>query len=274
MVWRARTRGRSRARQRLSLSQADATEHERRCPGPVGTCSDAELADHIRQHIAASCLHGEGSCKLWARLRFAGVRVSPRRVRRVMRANGLLVPVYRSVKETPPNTPQPRSIVTTRNPSLPAGSCRMPATAAPIDRYMPCIRAFLQLAGSSINLVTASPVMPGGSLWVQWASCATASFMPFSRTMARHGALSCSFSACCHRVCADVISGLLRPLRWACRAARAAGRCSRFFSASRRRCAAGFRGPRGRPRAAATPLGGFAGRRCRRFRPRGSGGCR
>jgi hypothetical protein len=35
---------------------------------------------------------------------------------------------------------------------------------------------------------------------------------PNSRTMARHGALGCSFSACCHRVCADVISGLLRPL--------------------------------------------------------------
>src|SRR3974377_1788350 len=27
-------------------------------PGPVGACSDAELAEHIRQHIAASRLHG------------------------------------------------------------------------------------------------------------------------------------------------------------------------------------------------------------------------
>ena len=59
-------------------------------PGPVGACSDAELAEHIRQHIAASRLHGEGYRKLWARLRFAGVRTSPRRVRRVMRENGLL----------------------------------------------------------------------------------------------------------------------------------------------------------------------------------------
>ena len=63
-----------------------------RRPGPVGACSDAELADHIRQHIAASRLHGEGYRKLWARLRFAGVRASPRRVRRVMRENGLLAP--------------------------------------------------------------------------------------------------------------------------------------------------------------------------------------
>ena len=60
--------------------------------GPVGACSDAELAEHIRQHIAASRLHGEGYRKLWARLRFAGVRTSPRRVRRVMRENGLLAP--------------------------------------------------------------------------------------------------------------------------------------------------------------------------------------
>ena len=33
--------------------------------GPVGACSDAELADHIRQQIAASRLHGEGYRKLW-----------------------------------------------------------------------------------------------------------------------------------------------------------------------------------------------------------------
>jgi hypothetical protein len=32
-------------------------------------------------------------CKLWARLRFAGVRTSLRRVRRVMRENGLLAPL-------------------------------------------------------------------------------------------------------------------------------------------------------------------------------------
>jgi hypothetical protein len=44
------------------------------------------------RHIAASRLHGEGYRKLWARLRFAGVRASPRRVRRVMRENGLLAP--------------------------------------------------------------------------------------------------------------------------------------------------------------------------------------
>src|ERR1700746_3253252 len=71
-------------------------------PGPVGACSDAELAEHIRQHIADSRLHGEGYRKLWARLRFAGVRTSPRRVRRVMRENGLLAPHRVGRTETKP----------------------------------------------------------------------------------------------------------------------------------------------------------------------------
>ena len=63
-----------------------------RRPGPVGACSDAALTEHIRRQIAGSRLHGEGYRKIWARLRFAGVRASPRRVRRVMRENGLLAP--------------------------------------------------------------------------------------------------------------------------------------------------------------------------------------
>src|ERR1700692_890776 len=75
----------SRASVYRSLKETPPNTIARR-PGPVGACSDAELAQHIRQHIAASRLHGEGGYrKLWARLRFAGVRTSPRRVRRVMR---------------------------------------------------------------------------------------------------------------------------------------------------------------------------------------------
>ena len=74
-----------------SLKETQPNTISRR-PGPVGACSDAELAGHIRQQIVASRLHGERYRKLWARLRFAGVRASPRRVRRVMRQNGLLAP--------------------------------------------------------------------------------------------------------------------------------------------------------------------------------------
>ena len=65
----------------------------RRRPGPIGPCPDADLADHIRQEIEASDFHGEGYRKLWARLRVAGVRSSPRRVRRVMGRTACLRPI-------------------------------------------------------------------------------------------------------------------------------------------------------------------------------------
>jgi len=79
-------------------SRAGAPEDTPRCrPGPIGACPDAELADHIRRLIGESGFHGEGYRKLWARLRVAGVRTSPRRVRRVMGEQGLLAP-HRAVQ--------------------------------------------------------------------------------------------------------------------------------------------------------------------------------
>src|SRR5208282_4360865 len=63
-----------------------------RRPGPVGACSDAELTEHIRREITGFGFHGEGYRKIWARLRVAGIRTSPRRVRRVMGEHGLLAP--------------------------------------------------------------------------------------------------------------------------------------------------------------------------------------
>ena len=92
----------SRASAYRALKETQPNTPPRR-PGPVGACSDAELADHIRRQIAASRLHGEGYRKLWARLRFAGVRASPRRVRRVMRENGLLAPHRVGRTETKPH---------------------------------------------------------------------------------------------------------------------------------------------------------------------------
>jgi transposase InsO family protein len=51
---------------------------------------DATLATAIRTLLRDSPFHGEGYRKVWARLRAAGIRTSPRRVLRVMRENGLL----------------------------------------------------------------------------------------------------------------------------------------------------------------------------------------
>jgi transposase InsO family protein len=58
----------------------------------VGPCDDATLLEHIRKAISGSRFTGEGYRKIWARLRFAGIRSSPGRVRRLMRENGLLAP--------------------------------------------------------------------------------------------------------------------------------------------------------------------------------------
>lgn len=70
-------------------------EHERparRRPGPVGACPDGELARAIEWEIAASPWHGEGYRKIWARLRFRGIRAGRDRVLRVMREHHLLSP--------------------------------------------------------------------------------------------------------------------------------------------------------------------------------------
>src|SRR3954468_13070266 len=58
---------------------------DRRRPGPIGAMADEELVRAIRRLLQDSPFHGEGYRKLWARLRFAGIRTSRRRVLRLMR---------------------------------------------------------------------------------------------------------------------------------------------------------------------------------------------
>jgi len=60
--------------------------------GPLGPCADDELVDHIQRILEASPFPGEGYRKVWARLRHKGIRTSPRRVLRLMRAHHLLAP--------------------------------------------------------------------------------------------------------------------------------------------------------------------------------------
>src|SRR5438477_7719870 len=76
------------ARQHLSLSQRDAAEHER--PSPWSGRRMFGRGTGRSYPPANRCLppSRRGYRKLWARLRFAGIRASPRRVRRVMRENG------------------------------------------------------------------------------------------------------------------------------------------------------------------------------------------
>ena len=67
-------------------------QRPKRRPGPQGPCSDDELVEKIKSVLKDSPFHGEGYRKVWARLRFMGIRTSKRRVLRLMREHGLLAP--------------------------------------------------------------------------------------------------------------------------------------------------------------------------------------
>jgi len=60
--------------------------------GPKTEWNDEALLERIREVLRDSPFHGEGHRKAWARLRFKDVRTSRRRVLRLMREAGLLVP--------------------------------------------------------------------------------------------------------------------------------------------------------------------------------------
>ena len=92
-----RVYGLSRVTRIWGVSRATVYRHRhpaaavaRKRPGPLGSMVDEGLVAAIRQLLADSPFHGEGHRKLWARLRFAGIRTSRRRVLRLMREHGLL----------------------------------------------------------------------------------------------------------------------------------------------------------------------------------------
>src|SRR5688572_18766075 len=66
-----------------------------RRPGALGPGTDEELVGQIRTVLQASPFYGEGYRQVWARWRSAGIRTSPRRVLRLMRAYELLAPQRR-----------------------------------------------------------------------------------------------------------------------------------------------------------------------------------
>ena len=81
--------GLSRASVYRDLQPASPAPPVRRRPGPQGPMPDAELVEEIRQVITDSPCYGEGHRKLWARLRYRGIRTSKARVLRLMREYGL-----------------------------------------------------------------------------------------------------------------------------------------------------------------------------------------
>ena len=79
------------ARATVYRHRSPAAAQPRR-PGPVGPMLDDELMGAIRDLLARGPFHGEGYRKIWARLRFAGIRTSKRRVLRLTREHGLQAP--------------------------------------------------------------------------------------------------------------------------------------------------------------------------------------
>jgi putative transposase len=94
----ARAYGPQRVARSWGVSRATVYRHRRRRPvaggrrrpGPLGAMADEDLVREIRKLLTDSPFHGEGHRKLWARLRFAGIRASRRRVLRLTREHGLL----------------------------------------------------------------------------------------------------------------------------------------------------------------------------------------
>ena len=72
--------------------------------GPKTAWTDAALTEKIREVLAASPFYGEGHRKVWARLRFEGVRTSKARVLRLMREAQLLAPSRTVPKAENPHT--------------------------------------------------------------------------------------------------------------------------------------------------------------------------
>ena len=84
-VWRV-------PRATLYRRRRPGTGGPRRPPGPTGPMTDAELVAAIRELLGESPFHGEGYRKIWARLRFKGIRTSKRRVLRLTGEHGLQAP--------------------------------------------------------------------------------------------------------------------------------------------------------------------------------------
>ena len=88
-VCRVWARPRSSVYARRQAPRDCARGHRR---GPVGAAPDDVLVGHIGRVLEASPFHGEGYRKVWAKLRVEGIRTSPERVRRLMRAHDLQAP--------------------------------------------------------------------------------------------------------------------------------------------------------------------------------------
>jgi transposase InsO family protein len=71
--------------------------------GPQGPLPDEDLVSAIKDIIKTSPFTAEGYRKIWAKLRFRGIRTSKERVRRLLREHNLLAPVRKGSPKGPRN---------------------------------------------------------------------------------------------------------------------------------------------------------------------------
>ncbi len=126
-------------------SEADASSDTPTPPprkrGPRGACTDEQLLEHIERVLVERPFVSEGYRKVWAVLRFEGIRVGHERVLRVMRENDLLAPASseRSKKTCCGSNGSARSrnfdwpSSNSRTRTTPNGSSNATATKPPIN---------------------------------------------------------------------------------------------------------------------------------------------
>jgi putative transposase len=90
--------------------------------------TDADLLAAIRQLLEEAVFAGEGYRKIWARLRYQGIRSSKERVNRLLRENQLLSPQRQQAPA--PELPHEGTIVTTRPDEMWGTDATATATAA------------------------------------------------------------------------------------------------------------------------------------------------
>ena len=125
-------------------------------PGPVGPCADHDLVPHLKATLAATPFHGEGYRKVWARLRYADIRTSKRRVLRLMREHQLLaplmptLPIQSGARQTPHSADPDQAI------RLPGGGRGGPAHLLDLrrDKGRPSSRCSIFFWRSSLSMVT------------------------------------------------------------------------------------------------------------------------
>ena len=115
---------------RSSFYAARDRERNPRQPRKRGpkVLSDVELLAAIRQLLDEAVFAGEGYRKIWARLRYEGIRTSKERVNRLLRENQLLSPQRQSAPA--PELPHEGTIVTNRPNEMWGTDATATATAA------------------------------------------------------------------------------------------------------------------------------------------------